>query len=59
MSSDAFDTYLLFGNSEDEMIGENNNYGTNSELIRGLPQTGTYTIWASSASHSPVVRGVI
>jgi hypothetical protein len=49
MSSDEFDTYLLLGNSEYEIISENNDSnGTNSELIRGLPQAGTYTMWASA-----------
>ena len=49
MSSSVFDTYLLLGNEEDKMIAANDDSeGTNSELIRGLPQAGTYTIWASS-----------
>ena len=53
MSSEAFDTYLLLEDADGSIIAENDDSnGTNSELIRGLPQGGAHSIWASSLSGS-------
>lgn len=49
MTSDEIDTYLLLTGPDGELVGENDDaQGTNSTLIRGLPQDGTYTVWAGS-----------
>lgn len=49
MTSDAFDTYLLLTRSQEGLIGENDDDdGIDSRLIRGLPEDGLYTIWAST-----------
>lgn len=57
MDSSAFDTYLYLTNSANQILDEDNNSGpgTNSRIPNSsgfftLPATGSYFLWASSAS---------
>jgi hypothetical protein len=50
MRSTQLDTYLILTNSDDARVAANDDGGDgyNSEITMGLPESGTYTIWATT-----------
>lgn len=51
MSSDAFDTYLMLVDGSGDIVAEADDHSltsTDSTLVTGFEEGGTYTIWATS-----------
>jgi len=58
MNSEVFDTYLVLTDERDREVqsDDDGGSGVNSQIHQTLPETGTYTIWATSFSDDSTGR---